>query len=319
MEVTRAGAQASEATIEQGDLQIGFSTGTAGAAIPFLARKQVMPTGTCWNGTEFSASTNGSTQTDEVKYFYNRDCTQLARDVISVTTSGPSVSSRDIQRTVKTYNLTGQLLATQAAHYTLQTGSNTFSTTVFDTLTIGTSSQPSSEYGTEWNVTQQSSMVDAIAGSDGQVDNDASISLNESLGNVGVLSNATWTTDSSGNVTLSEQLDRTFYKGALGGLSLMQGSPFTISGGSTLGTSQVQSTIVYDASGALTSVQMNGTLLGGNTLTVTSSGSPLSVNGTIADPSGKTLATYQADRYGNGTITYAGSGAQGEIVSWHFV
>ena len=79
------------------------------------------------------------------------------------------------------------------------------------------------------------------------------------------------------------------FKGALGALTLSSAPPFTVSGGTQLGTSALTGSVTFDADGDLASVSITGTLVSGNKLVVTSSAAAngaVTVNGTITTSAG---------------------------------
>jgi hypothetical protein len=145
-------------------------------------------------------------------------------------------------------------------------------------------------------------------------------SVNESFGEAALLQNVTATVDTSDNVTFAGTRNKTFYKGALGSLSIPSSPPFGVSGGTQTGTGSLTGSVVFDSNDQLVSVALNGTFANGNTVVVTSSGSgaTISINGTISAPGGAQLATFSVDRFGDGLITYA-NGSQAIIMDWHVV
>ena len=110
-------------------------------------------------------------------------------------------------------------------------------------------------------------------------------------------------------------------KGALGALTLSSAPPFTVSGGTQIGTSALAGSVTFDSDGDLMSVSITGTLVSGNKLVVTSStaaNGAVTVNGTITTSAGAPVATFTTDASGNGILTLA-SGTQVPIVDWHVV
>src|SRR5947209_2082272 len=111
------------------------------------------------------------------------------------------------------------------------------------------------------------------------------------------------------------------FKGALGALTLSSAPPFTVSGGTQLGTSALTGSVSFDADGDLASVSITGTLVSGNKLVVSSStaaNGAVTVNGTITTPADAPVATFTTDASGNGVLTLA-NGTQVPIVDWHVV
>jgi hypothetical protein len=185
-------------------------------------------------------------------------------------------------------------------------------------LTVGTSGSPQEQDGHQVTVAPQNSTTWTIAGNSARVENVAVPSINESFGVAAQLVNVTATTDASGDVTFAGTRNKTFYKGPLGSLSIPATPPFSVSGGTQLGTGTINGSIEFDSNDELINVALNGTLANGDTIVVTSSGSgaSISINGTISSPGGTQLATFSVDRFGDGIITYA-SGSQALIIDWH--
>ncbi|HWT07207.1 MAG TPA: hypothetical protein VN224_15690, partial [Xanthomonadales bacterium] len=97
--------------------------------------------------------------------------------------------------------------------------------------------------------------------------------------------------------------------------------PFTVSGGTHLGTSALTGSVTFDGDGDLVSVSITGTLVSGNKLVVTSStaaNGAVTVSGTITTAAGAPVATFTTDASGNGILTLA-SGTQVPIVDWHVI
>jgi hypothetical protein len=187
-------------------------------------------------------------------------------------------------------------------------------------VTIGTSTSPAVQFGHQFTVAPQSGSVSTIAANSGKVVNNGNPRINESFGHMGVLSNGTMTIDSSGNITFAASHAGTFFKGPLGSLTLSSTPPFTVSGGTELGTNNVSGSVEFDKYGNIVAVSITGTLWNGDSINVSSTGTPpgVSINGTITDPSGNNVATFSVDQNGNGIITYA-NGQQALIFDWHVV
>jgi hypothetical protein len=314
-DVAQAGMQAASSSIEQGDLASSLVDGTTGSTPAVSRALSISFDGVCHNGKEFFKTVDSSSQTTyESKYFYDAACTEIARDVVSVVTT--SSGGEQIQRTAKNYTVTAALLSTRSSNYAITGSASNYSAVATSSLFIGTDTQPDMQSAWQWTDAPQSASVNTISGDHAHIDNEGMPTIDESYGHTGVLSNGTETFDSSGDVTYAGQLNRTFYKAPLDALVLSATPPFGITGGTQLGTSQFQGSVEFDSTGDLIGVQITGTMLSGNTLKVTSSGSPLSVTGTITSPSNATVATFEADQYGDGTITYA-DGSQALIVDWH--
>src|SRR5665213_3113727 len=160
----------------------------------------------------------------------------------------------------------------------------------------------------------------AILTSSGRIANVAKPSINASYGRQST-ANAAVATDASGDTTFTGTRNGIAFKAALNGLTLSSVPPFIVSGGTSLGTTSLTGSITFDSDGNLTAVALNGTLLNGNTLVVTSStdaGGAVTVSGTITSPAGAVVATFSTDADGDGILTLA-NGTQVPIVDWHVV
>lgn len=322
-EIAQAGTEAAFSQIESGSLEVGLNNGNMGVPLssgrtPAFA---AAPNGSCHNGVEYTVTVISPTQTQyETKFFFDKACTNLARDVVALVTMNSS-SSESIVHTATNYNLAGLLLSTRKSNFAITGAPGNFSAVLTSDVFIGSSSNPTVLLGRQFTIAPQSSTVWTIAANSGKVVNVGNPSVNESFGHMGVLSNGTITVDASNNVTFAGSHSGTFFKGPFGSLTLSATPPFTVSGGSALGTTNVSGSVSFDPMGNLASVSITGTLWNGDGISVTSSGGPppaVSVNGTITSPSGQQFASFSVDQNGDGVITYA-SGAQALIIDWHIV
>jgi hypothetical protein len=323
-EVAQAGTEAAFAPIETGSLEVGLYDGEMGVPLSSarapLSAFTSSPAGSCNKGVEHTVTVISSTQTQyETKYFYDKSCATLARDVVSLATMNSS-SSETIVRTATNYNLSGLVLDTRKSNFAITGAPGNFSAVVTSDVFIGTSTAAAVQLGRQFTVAPQSGNVSTIAANSGKIVNVGNPRINESFGHMGVLSNGTMTTDSSGDVTFAGSHAGTFFKGPFGSLSLSAAAPFTVSGGSELGTTNVSGSVGFDPMGNISSVSITGTLWNGDSIAVSSSGTPpgVAINGTITDPSSNPVATFSVDQNGNGIITYA-SGWQALILDWHVV
>ncbi|MDQ6766920.1 MAG: hypothetical protein M3Z41_03840 [Candidatus Eremiobacteraeota bacterium] len=324
-EVAQAGTEAAFAAIDLGSSQVGLFNGNMGVPLSSsrapLSTFAAAPNGSCNNGIEYTVTPGpGSNQTTyETKYFYDKACTNLAKDVLAIATMN-SPSSETIVRTATTYNLAGLLLTTRKSNYSITGAPGNYSAILTGNVTIGTSSSAAVLFGHQFTVAPQSANVSTIAANSGRVVNNGNPRINESFGHMGVLSNGTMTIDGSGNITFAGAHSGTFFKGSLGSLSLSSTPPFTVSGGTQLGSNNVSGSVEFDKLGNIVAVSITGTLWNGDSISVTSSGTPpgVSINGAITDPSGNNVATFSVDQNGDGLITYA-NGQQAIIYDWHVV
>jgi hypothetical protein len=315
-DVGQAATETAFDPIEAGTLDAGLFNGNIGVALSTAAHPE--SSGTCNDGVEHTVTVISSTQTQyETKYFYDSACTYLARDVVALVTMNSS-SSETIVRTAKNYNLSGTLLSTRDTNYNITGSPGNFSAVITSDVYIGTSTNATVEFGRQITVAPQSSSVYTLAANSGRVVNNAN--RNHSYGHMGVLSNGTITLNGSGDVTFAGSHAGTFFRGPLGGLSLSSSPPFTVSGGTELGTTNLSGSVEFDSNCDIVSVNISGTLWNGDNIVVTSTGTPptVAINGTITTSSGSPVATFTVDQYGDGVITYA-DGEQGLIVDWHLV
>ena len=321
-EAAQTGADSAMSEIQRGSLDSTLFSGSAGVLLSTARVPQSITRATaqCVNGVIKTVTIISPTETQyDVQTFYDAACTQLRRDSFA-DVQIPNSSTETIARTIKNYNNSGLLMSTRTANYSVTGSPGNFSAVVTSALDIGSETTPEEQSGHQLTVAPQNSTTWTIAGNGAHIDNDGVPSINESFGEASVLQNTTASLDSSGDVTFAGTRNKTFYKGALGSLSMPSSPPFGISGGTNLGTGTLTGSVVFDSNDNLLSVALNGTFANGNTIVVTSSGSgpTIAINGVISSPSGTQLATFSVDRFGDGLITYA-NGTQAVIIDWHVV
>ena len=325
-EIAQAGTEAAFDPVESGGLQVGLFNGAMGvplssARAPLSTTFAAPSNGSCDNGVEYTVTAGpGANQTTyETKYFYDKACSELQKDIVAVATMN-SASSETIVRTAKTYNLAALLLYTRAANYSITGAPGNFSAVITGTVVIGTSASPSVYFGHQFTVAPQSSNVSTLAANSGRVVNNGNPHINESFGHMGVLSNGTITTDGSGDITFAGSHAGTFFKGPFGALTLSSTPPFTVSGGTELGTNNVSGSVEFNNLCDIVSVSITGTLWNGDSISVSSTGTApgVAINGTITTSSGAPVASFSVDQNGDGIITYA-DGQQALIYDWHVV
>lgn len=319
-EAAQTAANSAMSEIERGSLDSTLFSGSVGVMLSSASVVKPKTSGTCVNGVIKTVTIISPTETQyDVQLFFDQACTQLRRDVFA-DVQIPNPSTENIARTIKNYNNAGLLLSTRNANYSVTGSPGNFSAVVTSALTVGTATSPEEQSGHQLTVAPQNANTWTIAGNSGRIENVAVPSVNESFGEAALLQNVTATVDASQNVTFAGTRNKTFYKGALGSLSLSSGPPFTVSGGTQTGSGSISGTVEFDANDQLVNVALNGTLANGDAIVVTSSGSgaTISINGTITSPGGAQLATFSVDRFGDGLITYA-NGAQALIIDWHVV
>jgi hypothetical protein len=314
-DVAQSATAAAFEPIDTGEADAAVGSGSLGTASTFRSTQSASPQAlgfVCKNRHTRIVTINGGTVTVETIAYYDNACTQLERDAVAVhTVSG---STETVNRTVTTYNQAHLQLGVRKATYTLTGSTNNGSWTIISAFYPGTSATPLSQYGHAATLSSA-----AYAATTGRIINDAKPSINASYGHQ-VATNATVSSDASNDVTFTGTRNGTLFKGALNGLTLSAAPPFTISGGTQLGSSALTGSVTFGPGGDLVNVTLNGTLAGGNTLavTTTTSNGAIVINGTVTSPSGASVATFSVDEDGNGILTLA-NGTQVPIVDWHVV
>ncbi len=268
----------------------------------------------CKNRTTRTKTVNADgSVTVEIIHYYDDACTQPERDAVSVYASSGGTAT--IARTVTTYNLAHAQLGVRKSQYALTGSTGNGSWVVTSAFYPGTSTSPAAQYGHAASLS-----ASTYTANTGRIANVAKPSINASYGHQGAV-NASIANDASGNTTFTGTRNGVAFKGALGALTLSSAPPFTVSGGTQLGTSALTGSVTFDADGDLTAIALSGTLVSGNHLVISSStaaNGALTVNGTITTAAGAPFATFVTDASGNGILTLA-SGAQVPIVDWHVI
>ena len=103
-------------------------------------------------------------------------------------------------------------------------------------------------------------------------------------------------------------------------MTMPSAPPFSVSGGSVIGSGNATGSVAFDAAGQLIAVNVTVHTVNGFTVVMTSTGSPgsIAINGVVTNSSNQQVATFTVDQYGNGVITYA-NGSQALIIDWHIV
>ncbi len=311
-DVVQSSTDAAFEPMDTGEADAGVGNGSLGASAS--ARSvQALPHA-CIHRTTRTVTVNADGSiTVETIHFFDDACTQVERDAVAVHAS--SGGSATIARTVTTYNQAHLQLGVRKSNYALTGSSNNGSWTLTSAFYVGTSTSPITQYGH-----QASLNASAYSATTGRIANDAKPSINASYGHQSAVS-ATVTNDAAGDTTFTGTRNGTAFKGALGALTLSAAPPFTVSGGTQIGTSALTGSVTFDSDGELTAVALTGTLVNGNSLVVTSSADAngiVTVNGTITSPSGASVATFTTDASGDGILTLA-NGTQVPIVDWHVV
>lgn len=314
----QSAAQAAMSPVGAGDLTSGLINGTYGATLAAGQKVVSMTTPVCRKGRERIITVISSDETQyETKYFYDAACTELAKDVVADVTI-PTSSTESIVRTATWFNQSGTQLANRNANFNITGSPGNFTAILNSAFYVGSSTQATNQFGGEFAMAQQNATTYAVSGNHGDVYNDVRPRVDQSFGVAAALQNVTASVDGSGDVTFTGSRDITLSVGPLYGLTLSSTPPFTVSGGSTLGNGTAAGTVEFDANGDLIDVNMTVNTVRGFTVVMTSSGTPIAINGTVTNSGGSQVATFTVDQFGDGVITYA-NGNQALIIDWRIV
>lgn len=304
---------------------------------------QSLQSGQCNNGFEFfSPDKDGDPNSTESEYFYDSGCTQIARDIVRKYVSNGS-TSETVNRTENQYAY-GSATASATRTETNTLTNATFDTNGFPIVANGFDRVTNDSLNISGVKTIESdSEIVMLAGSGGsnQFCSDSAgfnatgiQSLNETFGwQGGVLAPGTRTVNSDGSVTWSSTHSGSVFKGPIATLSIVTGTQntgcpiatpmFTLAGGTQLGTFSIPVSATYKLGLLQNLTVTNASLANGNTLNVTTNSSvqpqnSLFINGVISN-GGTTIATFNTDAFGDGTLTVASSGKQFVITDWHVV
>ena len=313
-DVAQSSTDAAFEPMDTSEADAAVSNGILGASPSSSSRSAQSLPHACKNRTTRIKTVNadGSVTVETIRYFDDA-CTQPERDAVAIFASSGGTAT--VARTITTFNQAHVQLGVRKSQYALTGASNNGSWVVTSAFYPGTSTTPISQYGHAASLS-----ASAYTANTGRVANDPKPSINASYGHQNAV-NATIANDASGNTTFTGTRNGAAFKGALGALTLSSAPPFTISGGTQLGTSALTGSVTFDADGELTAVSLTGTLVSGNKLVITSStaaNGAVTVNGTITTPAGAPVATFTTDAGGNGVLTLA-SGTQVPIVYWHVI
>jgi hypothetical protein len=319
---SQAAAQAAMAPVSAGDMMNGLLGGAYGTTLSAGVHPLSIKTlsSACVNRHEFTVTHISQIETKyEIKFFYDNACTQIAKDVIADVTI-PDPSTESIVRTAAWFNQSGTQLANRTGKFNITGSPGNFAAVLTSAFYVGSSSQPTNQFGGQLTVAPQNSNTFTIAGNHADIYNDVVPSVDASFGVSDALQNVTATIDGSGNVTFAGARNASLSVGALYSLTMPPAPPFTISGGTVIGAANQTGSIEFDAAGQLIAVNVTVTTSNGFTVVMTSSGPPgsIAINGVVKNAGGQQVATFTVDQYGNGVITYA-NGTQALIIDWHIV
>lgn len=298
--------------------------------------------GSCKNGVEFFApDKKGDANSTERIVFYDNGCTQMQSDAVRIYTS-TGANSETIQRTVSRYKLnasTPSSVRSETIAYTNATFDafgyplykNGFDRTHTGELDVN--GVKTIDGDGEAVVGPLSGNVTNYCGDSAGFNATGNASLNETFGWSGTIANGTRTVNSDGSVTWNFTRAGNSYTGPIGGLSIEAGTQnsscpvtapmFTLGGGTLKGSSSLPITASF-SNGVLSSLAVsNGTLANGDTLNVStnsgvSPGDEHFISGTLAK-SGTTIASFNVNAFGDGTLVVTASGTAYDIEDWHVV
>jgi hypothetical protein len=315
---------------------------SAGRVVTDLATIKALGDGSCSNGVEFFApDKKGDANSTERIVFYDNGCTQVAGDAVRIYTS-TGANSETVQRTVSLYALnsgTPAAVRSETVNYTNASfdafgypiAKNGFDRTHTGELDVN---------GVKTIDGDGELVVLALNGNSSTYCSDSAgfnatgnASLNETFGWAGMNAGGTRTINSDGSITWNFTHTGNLYTGPIGGLSIQAGvqnascpisTPmFTLAGGALKGSSNLPIKATF-ANGILSNLTIaNGTLTNGDALNVqTNSGvSPSDqhfISGTLSK-SGSTIANFNVNAFGDGTLVVAANGQAYPIEDWHVI
>ncbi len=328
--------------------EIGSSNEATGSPLQTGARTaqavsvKTLGDGSCSNGVEFfSPDKKGDANSTERIVFYDNGCTQMQSDAVRVYTSTSS-TSETVQRTVSRYHLgasTPSSVRTETVSYTNaafdQFGypiyKNGFDRTHTGELDVN--GVKTIDGDGELALLSASGSTSTFCGDSAGFNATGNASLNETFGWAGVMPSGTRTVNPDGSVTWNLTHEGSTYTGSIGGLSIQAGAQntscpisapmFTLAGGTLKGQYQIPIQATY-LDGILTNLTVsNASLSNGDTLDIQtnsgiSPGDEHFISGTLSK-SGTTIANFNVNAFGDGTLVVVASGKAYEIEDWHVV
>jgi hypothetical protein len=294
----------------------------------------------CEDGIElFAPARNGEANSTEALVFYDQACTTLAVD--DVRTYTPTGTRSEMVHHTATLYAPGSSAAVALAT----------STSSISNAAIGRFGLPDISAGfanvTAGQVVVRKSQVlkaagefvmmpgshssSAFCGDSAGYDPSGIVSLDSTFGwQGGALSGGMRTVEGNGFVTWSAMPSGTAYGGAIGSLSLATSTQnltcpiarpeFTLTGGTALGSYRIPISVTFHR-GRIWNLTVRGaTLPGGDTLSVRTNharrqASRDYISGAMMN--GRTsIATFDVNAFGNGTLTVTSTGAQYKIADW---
>lgn len=303
---------------------------------------QALGDGACSNGVEFFApDKNGDLDSTERIVFYDNGCTQIQSDAVRIYTQTSS-ASETVQRTVSRYTANNGAAASVRSETVNYTGASfdRFGYPVykngFDRTNAGeldVDGVKTIDGDGEFVLLPSSSGSSTFCGDSAGFNAAGDASLNETFGWAGMMPSGTRTINADGSITWSLTHEGSTYTGAIGGLSIQAGvqngscpvsTPmFTLAGGTLKGEYDIPIQATY-LHGVLTNLTVtNATLSNGDTLNIqtnsgVSPGDEHFISGTLAK-SGTSIANFNVNAFGDGTLVVAAGGKAYHIEDWHVV
>ena len=298
--------------------------------------------GTCNNGVKFFApDKNGDANSTERIVFYDNGCTKIQSDAVRIYTS-TGAASESIARTVSRYALNGSTPASVRSDTVNYTNAafdqfgypeykNGFDRTHTGELDVD--GVKTIDADGEFVLLPYSNNSSTFCADSAGFNATGNASLGETFGWAGVIPSGTRTVNADGSVTWNLTHQGNTYTGAIGGLSIAAGAQntacpistpmYTLAGGNLKGTYDIPIAATFNH-GVLTNLTVsdatlsNGDTLGIQTNARVSPSDPHFISGTLSK-GGATIATFNVDAFGDGTVLVAASGQAYQIEDWHVV
>ena len=300
--------------------------------------------GRCVRGIEFFApDRHGDANSTETALFFDFHCRQIARDTVRTYASTGS-SSETVNRTVSFYShhnsaapvavrqTIAQISNATFGQYGFPMLSGGFARTMQSQLTVGSAKTVLS--GSEIVMQPSNSAVNFFCQDSAGYNATGIPSLDRTFGWQGGTSTevtATRTDNGNGFVTWASTQTGSTYTGAIGSLSIANGTAntrcpigtpdYTLAGGTAKYPYTIPLSVrfLYGKLWALTVT--NATVGNGYSLNVDTTrtpGLPAEVNGRVSQGA-TTIASFTVNAFGNGLLTVTSTGAQYYIVDWSVV
>jgi len=257
----RTAVQAAMSPVSTGDLTSGLFGGAYGQPLVITSNVKTFQalSQQCVDRHEFFVTQISADETKyETKFFYDQACTQLANDVVADVTI-PDASDESIVRKATWYDKAGTQLANRNANFGITGSPGNFAAVLTSAFYVGSSTQPTNQFGGQLTVAPQNSSQWTIAGDHADILNDVDPKVNASFGISAALDNVTASVDGSGDVTFAGARTLSLSAAQLYGLTMPSAPPFQVEGGTVIGTGNASGSIEFDAAGQLMAVNVDVT------------------------------------------------------------